>query len=147
MKYKILENEATADIAFEAYGKTIEDAFESAAFVLMETMTDTKKVLEKAKKRINIQSEDLKSLLYDFIEKIIVLHESENLLFSFFDVHHIKKIQYGYSLTATLKGEKFNPKKHIRKSVVKAVTYFGMEIEEINSKQGKEWKVKLTLDL
>lgn len=143
MKFKFLENEATADIAFEAYGKTLEQAFENSALAVFEIITDTKKVQPKLKKEIELKAHDLKSLLYDFIEELLYIQDTENLLFSQFKVKPIEKIKEEYLLKAEIKGEKFNEKIHEKRNMIKSVTYFGMEI-----KQEKEYcTIKVTIDV
>jgi len=139
MKYRILSEEATADLAFEAYGDSLKELFENAGIVVFNIMTDISKVEKKTEKRIEKKSEDLKSLLYDFLEELIFLHDSENLVFSEIKVDEIKNNH----IVATVKGEKFDRSKHESRSLVKAVTYFGMEIKEDNGK----WRAKVTLDL
>lgn len=117
----------TADVEFESYGATIEEAFENAALALAMTLTDVKKIKPKAKKKINIESEDLPSLLYDFLEKFLIMLDSENLVFSRFDV---KKISGNgkFRLDAEAFGEKFDKKRHQSRTLVKAITYHGMKI-------------------
>lgn len=131
-KFKFFEH--TADAEFEAYGKNLEEAFENAALVTSEVMSDTKKVASKVKEKISIESEDLKSLLYDFLEKLLILHDSKNLVFSEFRVNYIKKENDKFKLEGSFSGEEFNPKKHESRTHVKAITYYQMEIGQ---KKGK----------
>lgn len=124
---KIRFIEHTADIEFEAFGKSLEEAFENAALAMFEIMTNTKKVGSKIKKEIKIESEDLESLLYDFLEQFLIFHDSENLIFSKFKVRKISK-NTKYKLEAEVWGEEFDPKKHESKTLVKAVTYHDLVI-------------------
>ena len=123
MKFKFIEH--TADVGVEAYGETIEETFKNAALGFLEIMTDTSKVEPKVKKEFSVESEDLKSLLYDFLEKFLFFHDSENLVFSKFKV----KIQ-GNKLEAEVWGEEFNKEKHEDKTSVKAITYHRMEVSD-----------------
>lgn len=126
--------EHTADVEFESYGKTLEEAFENAALVVSEVMTDTKKVESRIKEKISIESEDLKSLLYDFLEKLLILHDSKNLVFSKFKVNYINRKNDKFRLEGSLSGEEFGPKKHESRTAVKAITYHQMKI---GKKKGK----------
>jgi SHS2 domain-containing protein len=132
MKYKFFEH--TADIGVEAVGSTIEEAFSNTALGLENIITDTSKVEEKTERPINLESEDLKSLLYDFLEQFLVLFDSEELFFSRIEVKSIKGQEGKYSIEAIAYGEKYNPDKHESKTHVKAVTYHQMKVEE---KEGK----------
>ena len=101
MRFEFLDH--TADLMFRAYGKTINKAFENAALAFFETACNTKLVKPLEKKEITVQAQDLKSLLYDFLEELLVLHEAEHYLFSKFKVKIDEK---NFTLTATLWGEK-----------------------------------------
>lgn len=79
-KFKFLEH--TADVKFQAFGKSLEEAFKNSALVLKETICKGIKVKEKTTKNINIKGKDLESLLYSFLEEILFLLEGENFLIS-----------------------------------------------------------------
>lgn len=138
-KFKFLEH--TADVEFEAYGKTLEQAFENAALAMFSVITEPEKVEPKIKKEFTVESEDLKSLLYDFLERFLVFQDSANLVFSKCRVFEIKKIRQikkekleeeTYTLEAEASGEEFSEEKHESRSAVKAVTYHNMAIGRKN---------------
>ncbi|AHC50972.1 archease [Sulfolobus acidocaldarius SUSAZ] len=117
----------TADIGIIAYGRSLEEAFESAALAVFEVMTDTSKIEYKVEVEIEEIGSDLENLLYKWIESLLVYYDSDLLLFGKFKVN----IDLN---TMTLKGkaygEKFNPEKHERRTVVKAMTYHEMLISQ-----------------
>ncbi|BFH73457.1 archease [Sulfurisphaera javensis] len=119
----------TADIGIRAYGKDLNEAFENAALAVFEVMTDTSKVEPKEMREIKVDGYDLENLLYRWIESLLVYYDSELLLFSKFDVNIDEK---NLTLEAKAWGEKFNPDKHERRTVVKAMTYHEMNIENEN---------------
>jgi len=118
MKYEFLEH--TADLKFKAYGENLNKVFENAALAFFESITDTSKVKQTTKITINIKAQDNESLLYDFLEELLTLHEADKYLFSKFSID-IKD----YELSATLWGEKLKPTHKIR-NAIKAVTYNDM---------------------
>ena len=71
-KYKFLEH--TSDIKFQAEGKTIEEAFENAAYALAETMTKGVKVNAKINWKIDAGGKDciisLRSFFFCLMLKI-----------------------------------------------------------------------------
>ena len=78
-KYKFLEH--TADIKFQAFGKDINEAFENSALALTNIIYKEKiKATEKIS--IKIKAKDLKSLLYDFLGKILFHLEVDDFLLS-----------------------------------------------------------------
>lgn len=127
-KYEFFDH--TADIGIKAYGRDLNEAFENAALAVFEVMTDTSKVEPKESREIEIDGMDLENLLYRWIESLLVYYDSELLLFGKFKV----KIDLeNLRLNAIVWGEKFNPDKHERRTVVKAMTYHEMSIVKTNN--------------
>jgi len=124
-----------------AYGSTLEESFENAGLAMFEVMTDTSQVKPDIKKEFSIESEDLVSLLYDFLEELLFLHDVDFMLFSKFKVN-IRPSKEGYSLKGEVMGEEINHDVHERRDEVKAVTFHQMEVKE-----EKGYKVRVILDL
>ncbi len=135
MKFKFLEH--TADTKIRAYGNSLEEAFENAGLALFEVICNTKQVKQKEKISFKITSEDLKSLLYDFLEELLYIHETQKLLLSKFKVNINKT-----SLSCEAWGEKINEAHELRTSV-KAITYSEMNIE----KKEDGWIIDFVVDL
>ena len=138
MSFKFLEGIATADVAIEATGKNLEEAFAEAALAMFEVQTNTKKVKPSILKNVSIKSEDKKSLLFDWLSRLIYLRDVEKMFFSRFDVK-INKLK----LDAKIYGEKIDRKKHEIKIEVKGVSYTQMKIEE----KPNECKIRVVLDV
>ena len=133
--------DVTADAGFWAYGSTLEESFENAGLAMFEIMTDTDCVSPLIKKEFTIESEDKVSLLYDWLEELLFLHDVEFLLFSRFKVV-ISPLEEGYELKAEVWGDEINRKTHEQRDEVKAVTFHLMEVNE-----EPEFKVQVILDL
>jgi SHS2 domain-containing protein len=130
MKHKKFEYlEHTADAYVAAYGRNLEEAFENAAMATINVMTDLDKIEAKDKKRIIIKGRDEHSLLYNWLEEILLLFEIEDKFYSKIKVLEINEDNRGYFLKAEIWGETYNPTKHSQKVGVKAVTYHLMSIE------------------
>jgi len=140
MSFEYLSEEATADVAILVKGRNLDEAFEETAKAITNVMVDLSEISPVKEFKFKIKSEDLKSLLYDFIEELITIFEIKHLLFS---EYNVKINKQEFSLICVAKGEKFNKKEHNPKSIVKAITYFGMEIIE----KQKETLIKFTLDI
>jgi len=126
--FKFLEHVSDAFVA--AHGNTLEEAFENAALAMFEVMTDTSTIQPRFKDTINVEAEDTYSLLYTWLEQLLIKFETAGILYSKFKLDKIEKTPTGYRLTATILGEPFNPQKHPSKTAIKAVTYHQMEIAE-----------------
>jgi len=140
-KFEFLEH--TADAYIAAYGRSLAEAFENAALAMFETMTDTSKVEPKIEDEIEVEGFDEQSLLYNWLESLIVKFEMTGNLYSRFKITDIEKTEGGFRLKAKVWGEQFNPEKHLQKVGIKAVTYHRMEIK----KEPGKVTVKFLLDL
>ena len=129
----------TADIAFIAYGKTLDELFANAALAMFEVMVDTKQIEQKVEKEVKVNGNDLESLMFNWLNEFLVFVDSENLVFSKFEV---KVDEKNLELEAKCYGEKINPEKHEVKAEVKAATYHQMEI-----KKNESWKARVILDI
>ncbi|AEF95749.1 archease [Methanotorris igneus] len=134
--------ETTADMGIIAEGKTLEEAFSNAAKGLFNLMVDIEKVEKKEKRTIEVSADNLCDLLCDFLTELLILHDSEFLVFSEFDVK-IDKEEETYHLKCTAYGEEFDKEKHEPKEEVKAITYHKMEVKQ----EGDKWVVKFIVDL
>ncbi|KZX10953.1 archease [Methanobrevibacter curvatus] len=133
----------TADIGFYSYGKSLEKGFENAGMALFDVISEIDLVDENISKKISIESEDIISLLYDYLEELLFLHETEFLLFSKFKVIFIKNNGNFYKLDVIAYGEEINWDKHVKKSEVKAITFHQMNVE----KKENIYILKVILDL
>ncbi len=121
MKYKYLDH--TADIKFQAFGKSIEEKFSNSAYAMIKIICKHK-VKEETTKKIKIKGIDRKSLLYRFLEEILFLLNTKNFLLS-----KVKEIKItNNELTAVLSGD--NLKNYKLGLDVKAVTYNDMIIDD-----------------
>lgn len=131
---------STADVAVAVYGRKLNDVFENAALAMFEVMTDTKKVNPVKEKRMEVRGHDLKALMFNWLNELLFISASENMVFSKFKVRLDEKM---LALNATCVGEKIDPKKHEIRTEIKATTYHKMEIK----KSGDGWKAQIIFDV
>ena len=125
-KFEFLEH--TADVYIRAHGKTMEEAYENAALAMFETITDTDQVAPSEADSIEVEAEDQYALLYNWLEALLVNSETKGMLYSKFQINSWKETAENFKIKAKIWGEKFDPKKHLQKVAVKAVTYHRMVI-------------------
>lgn len=131
-----------ADAKFVAFGDDLEEAFENAGKALLELNCHQEKVSQKEDFQIVVESEDPKSLLYDFLEEILYLRDFKQVFFSSIEVKKIeKKSDKSYRLEGKVLGDKAKPEH--QKSDIKAVTYNEMQVKETD----KGYKLQVVLDL
>jgi len=143
MKYRFLENIATADVAFEVYGKTLEELFQNAAEALTAVMVDVATVSPLLNKKLKMKNEKLENLFLDFLSELVYLKDAKQLLFSRFRLKIEKLETGGYSLDANLWGEKISPQRHKLRSDAKAVTWHLFKIE----KRKSGWLARVVVDI
>jgi len=139
--FRFLEH--TSDAFIEAYGQSLEEAFENTALAMFEVMTDTKSIDPKIPEEVETKAEDEYALLYEWLQLLLVKLEVEDKLYSRFRVKCIEKTPQGYVLKATITGETYNPEKHPTKTAVKGVTYHDMKI----TRREKSVRVRVLLDI
>lgn len=125
-RFEFLEH--TADLYIAAYGESLEEAFENAAYATFEGMTDVDKVQPKLEDSVKVEGHDEQALLYNWLEALLVKFDITSNLYSRFRVASIKETPTGFELKAKIWGEPFDQEKHLSKVGVKAVTYHLMEI-------------------
>ena len=125
-RFKFLEH--TADAFVEAYGASLEEAFESAGLAFTDVMTTLETVEAKTESSFVLEAQDEEALLYSWLEELLLEFELKQLLFSRFKVSSITETDGGFKLTAKAWGETYDSVRHVSKVGVKAATYHLMQI-------------------
>ena len=136
---KIRYIEHPSDVGFEVYGGTLEELYANAAIAMYSFMTDVDEIEEEEEREIDINSEDLYSLMFDWLDELIFLFDSESLVMKKFD---IAVNETDFSICGNCKGGKFDPSRHVSGIIIKAVTYNMMQI-----KSNEVWKARVVLDV
>jgi SHS2 domain-containing protein len=138
--YEYLEH--TADLFFRSYGKTPGECYANAGRAMFSAMIDSRSIDPSFKKVFLLEAENLPALMHDYLSEVLFLFETEGLVFRDFDVS-VEQKGAVYTLSATLSGEKFNKKKHIVLTDIKAVTYHDLKVEKI----GGNWVAEVLCDI
>jgi protein archease len=128
--YRFLEH--MTDAVIEAYGETLEEAFENAAKAINDTMINLKTVKPDRQIKITAEGRDIYSLFFDWLDKVMLLLVADGIAMSEFSVKINQNTSY--SLEGIAKGEKLDLKRHDYKVEIKAVTYHEMEITQEKGK-------------
>lgn len=139
MKFRFLEH--TADIKFQAFGKTLNELFKNSGLALKEIMSEDK-VKVKIKKQIGVHSEqDLEGALYNFLEEFLVLFDSENFLVSKILKMKVEEKSGTYFISCEIWGD--DAKNYEISNHVKAVTYNEMFVK----KRGDKFISQVVVDI
>jgi SHS2 domain-containing protein len=126
-RYRILPH--TADGKFQAFGKTLTEAFANAALATASLMWDWTKVEPRARHFVHVRGSDREQLLVKFLGEVVFLFDAKRFLLGKVDGLRIRPEFEGFSLEAVLAGETLGDR-HELHGGVKAVTYHELKIEE-----------------
>lgn len=129
MSYKSLEH--ATDAIFEVTAQNLEEAFVAAARSVIDTILDVNAIEEKQEKTLEVSGKDLSYLLYNWLEEIIICTITDGFAAKTVTVKIEKNSEY--RISAVLKGEKIDIKKHHFKVEIKAPTFHEMEIRQNGS--------------
>lgn len=114
----------TADVGIRAFGATVDELFANAAAGMFSLITDLDGVQPVGEYEVRVRAKDLSALLFDFLSELLYVHETQNLLFSDFDVR-VKDL----AADARVRGEPLERGRHRLHRNVKAVTYHDMVVD------------------
>jgi len=140
-EYIFLDDIATADVAIESRGDTLEELFSASAMATFEVMADISGIQPEIKKVLHLENSEIDGLLFDWLAEIIYLKDAEFMLFGKYDIKITKNTNY--QLDAEILGEEINQSKHDLRCDVKAITFHLFEVYE---KDGK-WISRFILDI
>jgi len=116
----------TADVGIIAYGADIKQAFANAARALFSLITELEDIQEVLHRDIKVTATDEESLLVEWLNELIYLFDTENVIFKRFDIIELNNTR----LKARSYGEKVDHSKHRLKTGVKAATYHMLKINK-----------------
>uniref|UniRef100_A0A7J3X5A8 Protein archease n=1 Tax=Thermofilum pendens TaxID=2269 RepID=A0A7J3X5A8_THEPE len=139
--FEMLEH--TADVLVRAWGGSLEEALASAILGMYEVMTDLSKVEAREGRVVEAEGMDLENLLYNLLERLIVLFDEEAFLVSKVESVELTREPDGWRVRVRVLGERYDPERHESRVLVKAATYHMMRIW---SEDGK-WYLQYVVDI
>jgi len=128
MRYEFLEH--TADKKFKAFGSSIDEAFSNAVLATTATMIEPESIAPKLRKKISLKADNMTQLLYDLVDELIFLMDTEGFITGnvvkliILKADKTEKVE----LSATLEGDEVS--NYEIGGDVKSPTYNQMEIHE-----------------
>jgi len=139
--YKFIEGLTVADVAFEAYGKTLDELFENCALAVFDVNVDLKTVKAKKTVKIKVKGKDLENLLFNFIDELIFVKDKDFMVFNEFKAK--VKANEEFSAECAMKGDTINHEKQELRVDVKAVTMHHFSVK----KEKGIYKAVVVLDI
>jgi SHS2 domain-containing protein len=141
--YRYLEEIATADVAFEAWGDTLEKTFLAAADATLNTMVEEIGAVAPLERRVfSLAADSLDLLLFELLQELVYHKDAGRLLLRVRDVR-IEEAGSGYRLHAEALGETIDSGRHALLADVKAVTLHRLVVERTPD----GWRAVVVLDV
>ena len=135
--FRILEH--TADIGFEAFGRSREEVFANSARALFQIIVDPAVVERRDELKILTRGANPAELLVNWLSDLLYYQDAQGWLFRDFDVISLSD----NSIEATARGEQFDPMRHQIKLLVKAITYHQLALENVAG----GWRAQVYVDI
>lgn len=135
-KFRIIDD-LTSDVMIEAYGKSLKELFENAALGMFSIICKADRVNASEEREVEAAGKNVKDLMINWLQELIAMVDIEEMFFAKFNIEEISE-EY---VKAKIYGEEVKPENG--ETVVKAVTYYGFDLE----KNDGNYKVRFTLDI
>lgn len=136
MSYEILEH--PADEKFRTEGETIEEAFSEVVKAFSEIVGGEGGMYHH---EIKVEAEGYEPLLFDFLDELIFLQDTEGVVVSYAEDLKIEDTDEGHRLTAKIAVDDITDS--MSPMDVKAPTYSEMKVDYENGK----WSLQAVLDI
>ena len=135
--FKIIDH--TGDMGIIVYGGDLKELFFNAARAFFSLITNLNRIRSTFEHTIVLKSENLDELMVTWLGELLYLFDAKGMLLKKFDLDEINK----HGLRAVVRGESFQPERHVIKREFKAVTYHQVKVE----KKGGKWEGRIIFDL
>lgn len=143
MPYQYRGDIAHADVAFDAWAKTLEELFRDAARATVQVMAENLEGIRRTQTvEVRLTQENEEMLLFDFLNELIFYKDARRLLLLPAELT-ITRGESGLELDVTLQGEEIDPARHEMNTDVKAVTMLRYSVEETD----EGWRATVVLDV
>lgn len=143
MPYTYVDDIAVSDLAFHAWGTTLDNTFRDAAEATVHAMVENLDAIAPVEQRsFELHDEHLDLLLLQFLQEFVFYKDAERLLLRIQEVR-ISRDDHGFTLRGHAAGERINPDKHELGSDVKAVTLHRLQV--VQTADG--WDATVILDV
>ena len=135
--YELIEH--TADVGIKVKGNDLKELFRNAAAAMFDIIAEKKEpeIKKQAEIKIEQKADDLEELFVNWLNELLSLSATKELIFSGFQINKIDK----NTLQAVAIGE--DVKNYKVNTEIKAATYHQLKIEQTQS----GWQAEVILDV
>jgi len=140
--YRVLDDIAVADVAFEAEGDSVEDLFRGATQALIEALANPATVEGTWERIIRRMETDASTLLFDWLSDLVYWKDAAGVVYR--DVQLTLTCPFDqWELEARLCGARVDPSTQELRADVKGVTKHLYDV----SQRGSRWYARVVLDV
>ena len=141
--FHFLDDVATADLAFDASGDSLQELFRGATCAVIEALADPTTVGSAWRQTIERTDEDPAELLFDWLSDLVYWKDAAGVVFSKAHVALTHRPDGAWSLNGLLSGEPVNGSTQMLRADVKGVT---KHLYRLGQERG-QWAVRVVLDI
>lgn len=133
-----------ADVGVRGFGATAAEAFEGAAHAVFALLAEKPSSVRAAvEERIEVEAPGLEELLVAYLNELISLADTRRIVFGEFAVAVEGGGAKPFRLSATARGEPFDPDRHEWTVQPKGATYTGLRV----AREGDRWIAQCVVDV
>ena len=137
MSYRFIDH--TADLAFEVRGRTLEELFNDSARALFDSITDYETIIGGKRCSLELTGIDPEDLLVNWLRELLGRYIEFHEFYRDFQVELVDD----KTLRSTFLAETCDPRRHVLRNEIKAITYSDVHIE----KRRDGYHVRIIMDV
>ena len=141
--FHFLDDVATADLAFEASGNSLQELFQGATCAVIETLADPTTVGSSWRQMIERTDEDPAELLFDWLSDLVYWKDAAGVVFSRSELTLIRQDLDCWKLRGLLYGESVNGSTQTLRADVKGITKHLYEVKQ----EDMRWHARVVVDV
>ncbi|MBX3330219.1 MAG: archease [Nitrospira sp.] len=141
--FHFLDDVAIADLAFDAFGDSLQELFQGATCAVIEALADPATVGVTWRQTIERTDEDPAELLFDWLSDLVYWKDAAGVVFSRSELTLIRQDHGCWKLTGLLYGEPVNGSAQTLRADVKGIT---KHLYEVNQ-EDMRWHARVVVDV
>ncbi len=129
----------TADIGIRAYGKTLDELFVHAAQGFTELIAEDSVLKSRQNRTIRLIADGVELLLLNWLQELLFWFSTDRFLPVAYEWQEVTTTHLG----GVVRGDTFDPARHIQGREVKAITRHGLDVAQRNG----VWHAEVIVDI
>ena len=141
--FHFLDDVATADLAFDAFGDSLQELFQGATWAVIEALADPTTVGSTWLQTIERTDENPAELLFDWLSDLVYWKDAAGVVFSRSELTLTRQDHGCWKLRGVLYGEPVNGSTQTLRADVKGITKHLYEVKQ----EDMRWHARVVVDV